>query len=290
MRSITRIAVAALASASILAGAQGTAPRTQEFAPKSGRGRVVVLISGQSGAANYTMTAQQLADAGFDVVLVDGNDFWIKDTRAAWNMLKDLITNAQTGPHASPGKVGVVGYSLGGGSAMSYAARMPDLVAAVIVGYPLTAFIKDPADFISKIKVPVRVRGHGRHLQGLLPDRDGAPACRGRQGGFSADVDAARVQRRRPRLQPAHGGTKGHRGGPGRDGANDRRTQAGAAVDGSREVVAAFAVGTTLAPTGQPVTLEAGWPRQVSDHVCANNAANSCAADSSDWTSTGRLG
>ena len=146
MWNITRIVAVALASASFLAGAQGTAPRTQEFEPKSGRGRVVVVISGQSGASNYTMTAQQIADAGFSVVLVDGNDFWIKDTRAAWNMLKDVITKAQAGPHASPGKVGVVGYSLGGGSAMSYAARMPDLVATVIVAYPLTAFIKDPAD------------------------------------------------------------------------------------------------------------------------------------------------
>ena len=157
MRIVTWIAVAALASASIVAAAQGTTPRTQEFEPKSGRGRVVVVISGQSGAANYTGTAQQIADAGFNVVLVDGNDFWIKDTRAAWNMLKDVITKAQTGPHASPGKVGVVGYSLGGGSAISYAARMPDLVATVVVAYPLTSFIKDPADFVSKIKVPVRV-------------------------------------------------------------------------------------------------------------------------------------
>lgn len=157
MWNITRIVAVALASASFLAGAQGTAPRTQEFEPKSGRGRVVVVISGQSGASNYTMTAQQIADAGFSVVLVDGNDFWIKDTRAAWNMMKDVITKAQAGPHASPGKVGVVGYSLGGGSAMSYAARMPDLVATVIVAYPLTSFIKDPADFVSKIKVPVRV-------------------------------------------------------------------------------------------------------------------------------------
>ena len=77
----------------------------------------------------YTMTAQQIADAGFDVVLVDGNDFWIKDTRSAWNMLKGVITHAQAGSHAMPGKVGVVGYSLGGASALSYAARMPELVA-----------------------------------------------------------------------------------------------------------------------------------------------------------------
>jgi dienelactone hydrolase len=157
MFSIVRLALAALAGVAMLAGAQGTAPRTQEFAPKSGHGRVVVVISGQSGAANYSATAQQFADAGFDVVLVDGNDFWIKDTRLAWNMLKDVIVAAQAGPHASPGKVGVVGYSLGGGTALAYAARMPDLVATVVVGYPLTSFIKDPADFVGKIKVPVRV-------------------------------------------------------------------------------------------------------------------------------------
>jgi dienelactone hydrolase len=105
--------------------------------------------------AGYTMTAQQIADAGFDVVLVDGNDFWIKDTSRAWSMLKAVITRAQAGSHALPGRVGVVGYSLGGASALTYAARMPDLVATVVAGYPLTAFIKDPPDFVAKIKVPV---------------------------------------------------------------------------------------------------------------------------------------
>lgn len=157
MRIVIGFLVVAIALVSVVANAQGTAPRSQEFVPKSGQGRVVVLISGQSGAANYTTVAQQIADAGFDVVLVDGNDFWIKDTAAAWNMLKGVITNARAGEHAIPGKVGVVGYSLGGGVAMSYAARMPDLVATVIVGYPLTSYIKDPADFVAKIKVPVTV-------------------------------------------------------------------------------------------------------------------------------------
>ena len=70
------------------------------------------------------MTAQQIADAGFDVVLVDGNDFWIKDTSRAWSMVKDVITRAQAGSHALQGKVGVVGYSLGGAAALTYAARM----------------------------------------------------------------------------------------------------------------------------------------------------------------------
>ena len=150
-----RFLVTVLAAVSCCASAQDSAPKQQEFTPKSGNGRVVVLISGQTGMPGYAATAEQIADAGFDVVLVDGNDFWIKDTSRAWNMLKDLITRAQAGSHAVPGKVGVVGYSLGGASALTYAARMPELVVTVVAGYPYTAFIKDPSDFVAKMKVPV---------------------------------------------------------------------------------------------------------------------------------------
>jgi dienelactone hydrolase len=152
---LLRLLATALAAISFGVGAQTANPAQQEFAPKTGKGHVVVVISGQSGAAAYAPTAQQIADAGFDVVLVDGNDFWIKDTRNAWNMLKEVITRAQAGPNALPGKVGVVGYSLGGASALTYAARMPELVGAVVVAYPLTSFVKDPADFVARTKVPV---------------------------------------------------------------------------------------------------------------------------------------
>lgn len=152
-----RFLVSLLAAVSLCAGAQDPGPKQQEFLPKSGSGRVVVLVSGQTGMPGYAMTAQQIADAGFDVVLVDGNEFWIKDTSRAGNMLKEVITRAQAGAHALPGKVGVVGYSLGGATALTYAARMPELVATVVVGYPYTAFIKAPADFVAKIKVPVQM-------------------------------------------------------------------------------------------------------------------------------------
>ena len=157
MRNVYRLLVTVLAAVSLCAIAQDSGPQRQEFTPKSGNGRVVVIISGQSGSINYTTTAQQIADAGFDVVLVDGNDFWMKDTRSAWNLLREVITHAQASAHALPGKVGVVGYSLGGASALSYAARMPDLVATVVAVYPYTAFIKDPSEFVAKIKVPVQI-------------------------------------------------------------------------------------------------------------------------------------
>jgi dienelactone hydrolase len=137
--------------------AQDAALKQQEFRSKSGTGRVVVVISGQSGMAAYAGVAQQFADAGFNVTLVDGNDLWIADTRRAWGLVREVITRAQAGPNALAGKVGVVGYSLGGASTLTYAARMPDLVAAAVAVYPLTSFIKDPADFVSKIKVPVQM-------------------------------------------------------------------------------------------------------------------------------------
>lgn len=155
MQKVLRALVTALAAISWGAQAQEPGPPQQVFASKLGQGPVVVLISGQTGIPPYMQTAQQIADAGFNVVLVDSNDFWIKDTKKAWFMLKDVITHAQAGPQALPGKVGVVGYSMGGGVALAYAARMPDLVATVVVAYPLTSFIKDPAEFVAKTKVPV---------------------------------------------------------------------------------------------------------------------------------------
>jgi len=146
---------AALAASTCQAGAQDSTLAQKEFAPKAGSGRVVVVVSGQSGPAAYAQVARQIADAGFDVVLVDGNDLWIKDTHAASTMLRDLFLHAQAGPHAQPGKVGVVAYSLGGAVALTYAARMPGLVETIVAAYPLTAFIKDPADFVGRMKVPV---------------------------------------------------------------------------------------------------------------------------------------
>jgi dienelactone hydrolase len=151
----TAASAALLAAFAVHASAQDTTLTQQEFVPKSGSGRVVVLVSGQTGPTGYVQSAQEIADAGFDVVLLDANQLWIKDTQAAWTMLKGAITRAQAGPHALPGKVGIVGYSLGGGVALGYATRMPDLVETVVVSYPNTSFIKDPTEFVGKMKVPV---------------------------------------------------------------------------------------------------------------------------------------
>ncbi len=48
-----------------------------------------------------------------------------------------------------------MGFSLGGASALTYATRLPEQVATVVVMYPLTSFIQNPADFVGKFRVPV---------------------------------------------------------------------------------------------------------------------------------------
>lgn len=156
MRVLVRVLVVLMFLASWPAQAQD-GPAQQVFAPKSGSGPVVVMLSGRTGAQAYVAAAQQIADAGFNVVLVDGNDLHDKDQRKVWTTLRGIITRAQASASAQPGKVGVVGYSLGGGVALGYATRMADLVATVALSYPVTSFIKDPAAFIAKTKVPVHI-------------------------------------------------------------------------------------------------------------------------------------
>ncbi len=155
--------------------AEASLPSQQEYKPPNGKGRVVVVVSGQTGPGNYAYVAEDFAEQGYYVVLVDGNDFWISGGRGAIRggrgamkiddgeaLLKGVITRSQQSPHALPGKVAVVGFSLGGASTLTYATRMPELVSAVVVYYPRTSDITNPDNFVSKIKVPTLMFAGGR--------------------------------------------------------------------------------------------------------------------------------
>ena len=154
MRALLRSLLLLLACIALVARADDAGPPQKEYVPKAGTGRVVVVVSGQTGASNYTSISQDFADAGYYTVLVDGNDLWIKGGGGN-ALLQGVIARAQASPHAVAGKVGVVAFSLGGAVGLTYATRLPDQVATVVVMYPLTNFIKDPVDFVGKIKVPV---------------------------------------------------------------------------------------------------------------------------------------
>ncbi len=125
----------------------------QEFPPPQGKGRVVVLASGFSGPAHYTTVAREIAELGYDVVLFDGN--LILGTHG--DGVKTVILEAQQMPHALPGKVALVGFSVGGGMCLYFAAQWPDLVAGEVLWYPSNNFIHDPPGFASRLKVPLLV-------------------------------------------------------------------------------------------------------------------------------------
>jgi dienelactone hydrolase len=130
----------------------------QEFPPPQGKGRVVVLSSGMSGPSHYTQVAQEIAQLGYDVVLFDGN----AEEGTRGEGVKTAIAQALTMPHALPGKVVLVGFSLGGGESLYYGSQMGDQVAGVIVWYPANAFIKNVPGFATRQQVPIVVFAGGK--------------------------------------------------------------------------------------------------------------------------------
>jgi pimeloyl-ACP methyl ester carboxylesterase len=143
--------VAALVGAIVLFGPCAPANAQNEIPPPQGKGPVVVVVSGQLGALHYMPPAQQIAALGYDVVLLDGNSM----EGSHGQTLLAAVRQAQSAPHGLPGKVAVVGFSLGGGEALFYASRWPDTVSVIVAWYPLTRPIRDPTSFVGGIKVPI---------------------------------------------------------------------------------------------------------------------------------------
>ena len=99
----------------------------------------------------YTGMAQQIAQLGYDAVLVDGNA--LEDTTG--DRLKAAIIAARQMPHALPGQLALVGFSLGGGVDLFWGTERPDAIVGDVLWYPATSFIRDDAAFVTHLKVPV---------------------------------------------------------------------------------------------------------------------------------------
>jgi dienelactone hydrolase len=126
------------------------------YPPATGKGRVVVVLSGYTGTRFYQDYATALAREGYYAVLLDGKDFPPRHPQGEANLRRVIERLPQT-QGALPGRVAVVGFSFGGGGALVYAARMPDVVAAVVTYYPSTTFITDHREVASKFQVPILV-------------------------------------------------------------------------------------------------------------------------------------
>jgi dienelactone hydrolase len=123
----------------------------QEFPPPHGNGHIIVLISGTAGPKHDKEFAQAIAALGYDVAVFDGNKMEGKGTLG----IRSAIEQARQMPHAVPGKVALIGLSLGGGLTLAYGSLMPNDVAVDIVWYPATGFFLRLPGFARHIKVPV---------------------------------------------------------------------------------------------------------------------------------------
>jgi dienelactone hydrolase len=135
----------------VLVGLVSPVQAQQEFPPPQGKGRVVLVLSGADHAPPYEQEARRIGGLGYDAVLIDSTT--IPHDNAA-DVLRTQCQNALQMPHALPGKVALVGYSLGGGRALQ-AAFMSDEIAVVVAWYPATTAISDRAGFIRNIRVPI---------------------------------------------------------------------------------------------------------------------------------------
>lgn len=128
-----------------------TARAQEEMPPPAGKGRVVVVVSGQSGPSHYRDVAGKIAALGYDVVLFDSNPM----VGTHGQGLRAAIAQAQHMPHALPGKVGLVGFSAGGAIVLGFGSGWSDQVAVVAAWYPGTSVFKNVSGWAKQLAVPV---------------------------------------------------------------------------------------------------------------------------------------
>ena len=138
----------------ILAGPEG--PAQTAHLPAKVPAPVVLLLSGQTGPANYQFYAAEVARLGYYAVLLDGKDILTRTQDGAGN-LKKAIQRAQGSPNAAPGKVGVIAFSQGGGGALAHAVVLPELVSMVVAHYPATNWIQNMPGAVKRFQVPLLV-------------------------------------------------------------------------------------------------------------------------------------
>jgi dipeptidyl aminopeptidase/acylaminoacyl peptidase len=146
--SVLSVLFAALITGS--AAAQPQEPKREIFPPALGKGAIVVVASGAGGTASFSEFSSKLSELGYYTVLVDGNDL----IRAA--TLRTVIADSQSAPQAIPGKVALVGFSLGGVAVLLHGAPLKDQVSVVVAYYPAIDWVvSDITSLAAKLQTPV---------------------------------------------------------------------------------------------------------------------------------------
>ena len=144
-------------------------PNYEIFPPAGGKGAAVVVVSGYSGTEYFRDFSSKLAELGYYAVLMDGKDLIDpgsigKIVPGAEN-LQTVIDAVKSSPQAIPGKVAMVGFSIGGAGVLRYAAPLKDQVSAVVAYYPaITMMGWDMAKFAAGLKTPVLLLAGGQDV------------------------------------------------------------------------------------------------------------------------------
>lgn len=154
-------ALPALGQNSVFTAAGPDGPAQTVHPPAQAPGPIVILLSGASGPNSYQTIAGDVSRLGYYAVLLDGNDILTRQQDGAGNLRK-AIQRAQAAKQAVPGKAAVIGFSMGGGGALAFAANMPEFVSMVVTYYPSTSFVKNAGVLVTRFQVPVLVLAGGQ--------------------------------------------------------------------------------------------------------------------------------
>lgn len=128
----------------------------QVIPAKDGPAPAVILISGVSGTALYQDYGRAVSELGYTAVLVSGKDVSNQHGASAENF-KKVLAALRTDSRVKPGKVSVIGFSLGGGGALLHAAIHPEAVASVAAYYPAVTRLPSVQETASKVAVPTLI-------------------------------------------------------------------------------------------------------------------------------------
>jgi dipeptidyl aminopeptidase/acylaminoacyl peptidase len=157
------VAAGSCRAESVITSADDQGPAQTASTPAGGKGRIVMVLSGRNGPVGLEPVTDALVKLGYYTVLLDGNDI-LRDDLGDRGQLPLAIRRAQKSDKALPGKAAVIGFSQGGGGALAYATRLPDLVAVVIAYYPKTDFIEAYGGydkFVGGFRVPTLILAGG---------------------------------------------------------------------------------------------------------------------------------
>lgn len=151
-----------ISAIAIFAGcsAESQGPQCEIFPPAGGRGAIVIVASGYSGPGYYRDFSVKLAELGYYTVIMDGKDL-IDPGRMGLIVpgaenLQTVIADSKSSPQAIPGKVALVGLSIGGAGVLRYGASLRNQVSAVVAYYPaITTAGWDMTTFAAGLQTPV---------------------------------------------------------------------------------------------------------------------------------------